>query len=62
MTILRLPPYAENDATILGEYFKNALGVDKVYIYKSKDVTGYFFDNIYLIPTTGSCRKGLKKE
>jgi len=30
-------PYAENDATIIGEYFKDALGIDKVYIYKSKD-------------------------
>jgi hypothetical protein len=53
-------PYAENDATIIGEYFKDALGIDKVYIYKSKDVTGYFFDNIF-DPDNGELQKAIEK-
>ncbi len=53
-------PYAENDATILADYFKNVLGIDKVYIYKSKDVTGYFFDNIF-DPDNGELQKAIEK-
>jgi hypothetical protein len=53
-------PYAENDATIITEYYKDALGVDKVYSYKSKDVTGYFFDNIF-DPDNGELQKGIEK-
>jgi len=53
-------PYAENDATVFAGYFKNALGVDKVYIYKSKDVTGYFFDNL-LDPVNGELQKAIEK-
>ena len=36
-------PYASNDAEILKDYFKNVLGVDKVYVYTNNDVSGFFF-------------------
>ncbi|MFH1298090.1 MAG: caspase family protein [Bacteroidota bacterium] len=53
-------PYAENDATVIQSYFKTVLGIDKVYIYKSKDVTGYFFDNIF-DPSYGELQKAISK-
>ena len=34
--------------------------MDKVYIYKSKDVTGYFFDNIF-DPDNGELQKAIEK-
>jgi len=40
-------PYAENDVTIMRDYFRNVLGVQNILFYKSKDVTGYAFDNIF---------------
>jgi len=53
-------PYAENDATLIQDYFKTVLGIDKVYIYKSKDVTGYFFDNVF-DPSYGELQKAISK-
>jgi len=53
-------PYAENDASLLQNYFKNALGIEKVYTYKSKDVSGFFFDNIF-DPSFGELQKVIKK-
>jgi len=53
-------PYAENDATLLSDYYKEALGVEKVYIYKSKDASGYFFDNIFN-PDNGELQKAIEK-
>jgi len=53
-------PYAENDATLIQNYFKSVLGIDKVYIYKSKDVTGYFFDNVF-DPSYGELQKAISK-
>ena len=53
-------PYAENDATLIQNYFKTVLGIDKVYIYKSKDVTGYFFDNVF-DPDYGELQKAVSK-
>jgi hypothetical protein len=53
-------PYAENDADIMKEYFKNVLGINKVLVYKSKDVTGYFFDNTF-DPVLGELQKAVVK-
>lgn len=53
-------PYAENDANLLQNYFKTALGIEKVYTYKSKDVSGFFFDNIF-DPFFGELQKAIKK-
>ena len=53
-------PYAENDASLLQNYFKNALGIEKVYTYKSKDVSGYFFDNTF-DPSFGELQKAINK-
>jgi hypothetical protein len=53
-------PYAENDATIMAGYMKTALGIDRVYTYKSKDVTGYFFDNVF-DPANGELQKAIVK-
>ena len=51
-------PYAENDATIMREYFRNVLGIRNVILYKSRDVTGYFFDNIF-DPIFGELQKAV---
>lgn len=40
-------PYAENDASLMKEYFKNVLGVKDVYVYTNEEVSGYFFENIF---------------
>jgi len=53
-------PYAENDASLLQNYFKNALGIEKVYTYKSKEVSGFFFDNTFN-PSFGELQKAIKK-
>jgi len=53
-------PYAENDAVIMKEYFKNVLGIEKIFLYKSKDVTGYFFDNLFN-PDFGELQKAILK-
>ena len=53
-------PYAENDATILADYFKKAFGIERVYLYKSKDATGYFFDNLF-DPDNGELQKAIEK-
>ena len=53
-------PYAENDAILVQNYFKNVLGIDKVYLYKSKEVTGYFFDNVFN-PDYGELQKAIIK-
>jgi glycosyltransferase involved in cell wall biosynthesis len=53
-------PYAENDAMIMQQYFKNVLGVETVYLYKSKDATGFFFDNIF-DPVYGDLQKAIEK-
>lgn len=53
-------PYAENDADVMKEYFKNVLGVNKILLYKSDDVTGYFFDNVF-DPDLGELQKAVIK-
>ncbi|MDT8394740.1 MAG: caspase family protein [Bacteroidales bacterium] len=51
-------PYAENDADVMKEYFKNVLGINKILLYKSDDVTGYFFDNLF-DPDLGELQKAV---
>lgn len=53
-------PFAENDANIMKEYFKNVLGIEKIYLFKSKDVSGYFFDNLF-DPNFGELQKAVLK-
>ena len=53
-------PYSENDASVMQNYFKTALGVEKVYTYKSKDVSGFFFDNTS-DASFGELQKAIKK-
>ena len=40
-------PYAEKDADLMREYFKTVLGVEKVFLYKSDQVTGFFYQEIF---------------
>ncbi|MDP8239228.1 MAG: caspase family protein [Candidatus Hatepunaea meridiana] len=40
-------PYAESDAELMQQYLKKRLGVEKVVLFKSSEVTGLFFDNIF---------------
>jgi hypothetical protein len=40
-------PYAAKDAEIITRYFKDALGIDKVFTYTNEEVTGFFFINIF---------------
>ncbi len=53
-------PYSENDAGVMQNYFKTALGIEKVYTYKSKDVSGFFFDNTF-DPSFGQLQKAIRK-
>jgi len=53
-------PYAANDADIMKDYFKNVLGVDKVFIYTNNDVSGFFFDNKFN-PDYGELQKAIIK-
>ncbi len=53
-------PYATNDAKIVEDYFKNIIGVNKVYTYTNKDVSGFFFENMFN-PEYGELQKAIKK-
>jgi hypothetical protein len=53
-------PYAENDAEIMKKYFKTRLGVDKVVIFKDKEVSGFIFDDIFN-PDYGELQKSILK-
>lgn len=54
-------PYAKNDAEIVEDYFKNILGVDKVFVYTNDEVSGYFFDNKFN-PDYGELQKAIIPE
>lgn len=54
-------PYADNDADIIKEYFKIAMGVNKVYTYTNDEVSGFFFDNTFN-PDYGELQKAIVKE
>lgn len=53
-------PYANNDAEIIKKYFKTRLGVDKVVVYKEKEVSGLIFDDIFN-PDYGELQKSILK-
>jgi len=53
-------PYAENDASLMQNYFKTVLGIDNVYMKKSNDVIGYFFDKTF-DPNYGELQRTIKK-
>jgi len=53
-------PYAEKDAEIMEKYFKTRLGVDKVVLFKDKDVIGFIFDDIFN-PDYGQLQKSILK-
>ena len=53
-------PYAANDAQIMKEYFKNILGVQKVFIYTNKEVSGFFFEDTFN-PDYGELQKAIIK-
>lgn len=40
-------PYAARDAELISRYFKALLGVDRVIVHKNKDVSGFFFENLF---------------
>lgn len=53
-------PYADNDATIMKEYFFKVLGVEQVIIYTNEQVSGFFFDDVFN-PETGELQKAIVK-
>lgn len=53
-------PYAENDANLLQNYFKTVLGIEKVNTFKSKEVIGHFFYNMF-DPDIGNLQKAIIK-
>lgn len=40
-------PYAAHDAELVSRYFKALLGVDRVIVHKNKEVSGFFFENLF---------------
>ncbi|HDO27839.1 MAG TPA: hypothetical protein ENH02_06960 [Bacteroidetes bacterium] len=53
-------PYAENDAEIMKKYFKDVLGVEKVFLFTDDEVSGFFFQNIFN-PDYGELQKAIVK-
>jgi len=53
-------PYADNDAQIMKDYFKEVLGVQKVFMYTNKEVSGFFFEDIFN-PEYGELQKAIIK-
>jgi len=53
-------PYAANDANVIKDYFKNALGINKVYVYTDEEVSGFKFDDIFN-PDYGDLQKAIVK-
>ncbi len=53
-------PFAANDVAIMANYFKNTLGIDKVYDFTNKKVNGNFFDNTFN-PTYGELQRAVVK-
>lgn len=53
-------PYAENDARIIKDYFRDAMGIEKVVIYTSKEAKGFFFDDVFN-PDYGELQKAIIK-
>ncbi|MBP3518793.1 MAG: caspase family protein [Parabacteroides sp.] len=40
-------PYAARDAELISRYFKALLGMDRVIVHKNKEVSGFFFENLF---------------
>ena len=40
-------PYAARDAELVSRYFKALLGLERVIVHKNKDVSGFFFENLF---------------
>lgn len=53
-------PFAANDVAIMGNYFRNTLGIEKVYDFTNKKVNGNFFDNTFN-PTYGELQRAVVK-
>jgi len=53
-------PYAANDAKIMEDYFKNILGVEKVFLFTNSEVSGFFFDDKFN-PDYGDLQKAILK-
>lgn len=53
-------PYAASDADMMKNYFRNTLGIEKVYDFTNKKVTGNFFDNNFN-PIYGELQKAVRK-
>lgn len=53
-------PYADRDAEIMKKYFRNVLGVEKVFLYTNDEVSGFFFQNIFN-PEFGELQKAIVK-
>ena len=53
-------PYADQDAEIMKKYFRQVLGVEKVFLYTDEEVSGFFFQNIFN-PDYGELQKAIVK-
>jgi len=53
-------PYAANDAQIMKDYFEDVLGIQKVFVYTNKEVSGFFFEDIFN-PEYGDLQKAIIK-
>ncbi len=53
-------PYAKRDAEIMTRYFKDVFGIDRVFTYTDKDVSGFFFISIF-DPQTGRLQRMVNK-
>lgn len=53
-------PYASNDAEIIKEYYKNVLGIEKIFVFTNNEVSGFFFDNKFN-PNYGELVKAIIK-
>jgi len=53
-------PYADQDAEIMKKYFRDVLGVEKVFLYTNDEVSGFFFQNIFN-PEYGELQKAIVK-
>lgn len=53
-------PYAASDAALMKNYFKNTLGIEQVYEFSDRKVTGNFFDNNFN-STYGELKKAIIK-
>lgn len=40
-------PYAEHDAILMKGYLETVLGIEKVFLYKSDQVTGFFYNDMF---------------